>query len=216
MARRCITLLLQILTPCLHIPAHDVYGNVCPGQIRPEIPRIDGRKQKAIKYETPAGARLVVDVPPMARPYINNPAVDLYIVEGNRKALSGLSNGLQCVISIAGVDGWRGKGENNGATALPCWESIALNGRKVYIAFDSDVTRKDTVARALARLRQFLESRGAQVFIIYLPDGPKGEKTGLDDFFVRGGTVDRLGSSYSTRRMGSRHVSRFASCLGLW
>ena len=45
---------------------------------------------------------------------------------------------------------------------------------------------------AMRRLREFLRSRGAAVRICLLPPGPHGEKTGLDDFFVRGGTVQQL------------------------
>jgi hypothetical protein len=41
---------------------------------------------------------------------------------------------------------------------------------------------------AMRRLEALLKSLGAKVKVIYLPDGPKGEKTGLDDFFARGGT----------------------------
>ena len=166
-------------------------GNICPGQIRPDIPRNDGRRDKPIKYETPTGSRLIVDVPPMVRPYIHDPKEELWITEGARKADSAVSHGLRCV-SIAGVDGWRGKNEAGGAVALPCWERIALNGRKVVLAFDSDVTRKDSVQIALERLKAFLESKGAIVRVVYLPDGPSGEKTGLDDFFARGGTVQVL------------------------
>jgi hypothetical protein len=45
--------------------------------------------------------------------------------------------------------------------ALPDWESIALNNREVFIVFDSDVMQKRAVHAALARLKAFLESRGA-------------------------------------------------------
>ena len=180
----------QMLLPALHIPAHDVNGNVCAGQIRPDIPRNDSNG-KAIKYESPKGARLIVDVPPMVRPYIHDPQEEFFITEGKRKADSAVSHGLKCV-SIMGVSGWKSTNEAGGKTASVCWNSIALNGRKIVLAFDSDVTRKDTVQRQLAELKRYLESRDAIVRVLYLPDGPDGEKTGLDDFFARGGTVETL------------------------
>jgi hypothetical protein len=80
---------------------------------------------------------------------------------------------------------------------LACWESIALNGRPVYICFDSDVTTKPEVAEALRRLKKFLESKGATVTVITLPAGPGGAKVGLDDFFAAGHGVEELLASRS-------------------
>lgn len=180
----------QMLLPALHIPAHDVNGNIHAGQIRPDIPR-NGSTGKPIKYESPKGARLIVDVPPMVQLYLHDPKEELWITEGKRKADSAVSHGLRC-ISLMGVSGWRSTNEAGGKTTSACWSSIALNGREIVLAFDSDVTRKDTVQRQLAELKSYLESRGALVRVLYLPEGPGGEKTGLDDFFARGGTVETL------------------------
>src|SRR6185436_14242935 len=71
-------------------------------------------------------------------------------------------------------------------------ESIALNGREVYLAFDSDVTTKPQVQHALSRLGGFLGQRGAKVRVIDLPSGEGHAKVGLDDFFAGGHTVDGL------------------------
>ena len=139
---------------------------------------------KPLKYETPRGARNVLDVPPRCHEKLADPRTPLYITEGARKADSAASQGL-CCISLAGVWGWRGTNEQGGKTALSDWQQIALNGRLVYIAFDSDVSRKREVKNAMAALKAFLESRGASVRVLYLPDGASGEKTGLDDFFAR-------------------------------
>lgn len=54
--------------------------------------------------------------------------------------------------------------------ALPDWEYVALKGRQVAIAFDSDVMRRPTVYRALKRLAAFLAHRGADVGYIIPPD----------------------------------------------
>jgi hypothetical protein len=103
----------QILTPSLHIPGYDVHGQQRPGQIRPDIPRIDGRKQSGIKYESPAGQSLYLDVSPLIRPRLSNPEIDLYITEGVRKADSAVSHGL-CYIALMDVTGWRGTNEDGG------------------------------------------------------------------------------------------------------
>lgn len=179
----------QRLVPALLIPVRDVHGQVATYQSRPDTPRI--RDGKPLKYETPAGSSMVLDVPPSVRPRLADPATPLFITEGVRKADSAASQGLAC-IALLGVWNWRGTNDRGGKAALPDWESIALNGRTVYIAFDSDVMEKPGVHAALDRLKPFLETRGASVHIIYLPPGPGGAKQGLDDFFAAGQTVTDL------------------------
>jgi hypothetical protein len=173
----------QQRTPALLIPIWDVHGQLASYQIRPDEPRI--RDGKPVKYETATGTRLVVDVPPSCRPLLADPSMPLFLTEGVRKADAGATAGL-CVIDVLGVWAWRGTNERGGRTALPDWESIALNNRAVYIAYDSDVTTKPGVRQALGRLKPFLEGRGARVQIIQLPPGPHGEKVGLDDFLASG------------------------------
>jgi hypothetical protein len=176
--------------PGVLIPIHGVGGRIVTHQFRPDAPRLN-KDGKPIKYETPAGSRLVLDVPPMAREAIGNPAVPLFITEGSRKADAAVSKGL-CCIALLGVWGFRGRNKGGGTVALADWESIALNDRTVYVAFDSDVMQKREVHAALVRLKALLESRGARVRIIYLPPGPDGAKIGIDDFFATGHTVDEL------------------------
>jgi hypothetical protein len=178
----------QIRVPALLIPIHDVSGEVTLYQARPDVPRIkDG---KPLKYETPLKSRMVLDVPPGARQGLCNPAVPLFVTEGARKADAAVSRGL-CCVALLGVWNWRGTNEDGGKVALPDWESVALNGRQIYIAFDSDVTLKPQVYGALSRLKAFLESRHAQVAVIYLP-ADDGAKVGLDDYLAAGHSVDDL------------------------
>ena len=164
-------------------------------QSRPDTPRI--KHGKPLKYETPAKARMAVDVPPCARGLLEDPSRPLFITEGVRKADAAVSKGL-CCIDLLGVWNWRGTNDWGGKTALPDWEHIALNGREVYICFDSDVMLKPAVHEAMARLKAFLESRKASVRLVYLPPGPSAEKTGLDDWLAAGGTVEKLVSFAST------------------
>lgn len=179
----------QRRTPALFIPIWNVHGEMATCQIRPDQPRfING---KSVKYETPKGSRIVVDVPPCVRERLKDPGQPLFITEGVRKADAAATAGL-CCIDILGVWNWRGTNEWGGTTALPDWELIALNGRTVYIVFDSDVMTKPQVHLALSRLKGFLESRRASVFVIYLPAGEGGTKVGLDDFFAAGNDVDDL------------------------
>ncbi len=180
---------VQCSVPALLIPIHDVHGNVALHQIRPDDPR--ELRGKLLKYETPKGARMVIDVPPGSRASLGNPAIDLFITEGSRKADSAVTRGL-CCVALLGVWNWRGKNSAGGSAAVACFESIVLKNRNVFVVFDSDVMEKKAVGGALVRLIAFVRSRGAKANPIYLPSGTDGKKVGLDDFFATGGTFDDL------------------------
>jgi len=150
-------------------------------KLKRDHPRTDDRG-KPIKYEFPAGAPPAFDVHPDARHLLRDPATPLYFTEGIKKEDAGMSRGL-LVVDIGSV--WMFL---NGRLVVPDLDEIPLDGRLARVAFDSDVTRKPEVAEALLRLCAALHRRGARVDVVYLPNGPNGAKTGLDDFFVRGGT----------------------------
>jgi hypothetical protein len=175
--------------PALLIPVHSVTGEVVTYQLRPDSPRV--RDGKPVKYETPSGSRMALDVPLGARERLGDPSVPLFITEGARKADAAVSAGL-CCIGLLGVWNWRGTNDQGGVMALPDWESIALKGRTVYLAFDSDVMTKPAVHMALNRLSSFLAGRGADPWPIYLPASDGGAKVGLDDYLASGHTVDDL------------------------
>jgi hypothetical protein len=176
--------------PGLLLPVWGVGGSVVARQLRSDRPRENG-KGKPVRYETPLGTRMVLDAHPFVRPSLGDPKVELWLTEGIRKADSAISHGLLCV-ALLGVWNWRGTNEQGGRAALACFESIALNARRVFVAYDSDAERKPEVGLARERLAAFLESRGACVSIVRLPETANGEKTGLDDFFARGGRPEEL------------------------
>jgi Domain of unknown function (DUF3854) len=178
----------QQLVPTLLVPVFNERGDVELFQHRPDAPRRNGKGQ--VKYETPSGAKMVVDVPPAARDRLADPAVPLFVTEGVRKADAAVSAGL-CCVALLGVWNWRGSNSDGGKTALAIWESVALKGRTVYITFDSDVMLKKEVNDALVRLGAFLGRRGARVGYIYLPTRDGG-KVGLDDYLAGGGKVPDL------------------------
>lgn len=153
--------------PGLLIPVYNPRGEIVLYQLRPDEPRINGGK--AIKYETQAKARMTLDVHPRARTELKDPTVNLFITEGVKKGDALVSRGL-CTVALIGVWNWRGTNEYGGKTALADWEDVALNGRPVYIVFDSDVMLKREVHAALVRLKAFLAGRHAAVKLIYLPE----------------------------------------------
>ncbi|MDQ3817758.1 MAG: DUF3854 domain-containing protein [Acidobacteriota bacterium] len=185
----------QQQVPALLIPVWSVNGDIATYQLRPDHPRI--KNGRPVKYETPRGARMVIDVPPHASKWLGDPTRPLFITEGARKADAGVSANLVCA-ALLGVNNFRGTNEYGGKTALADWEHIALEGRRVYIVYDSDVMTNPAVSKALVRLKLFLENRKADVFLIYLPPGERGEKVGLDDYLASGHTVADLLALAST------------------
>jgi hypothetical protein len=143
-------------TPGLLIPVYSPTGEIATYQFRPDQPRI-GKKGK-VKYETPSGSRMVLDVHPSARKMLGNPAVPLFVTEGLKKADALVSRDL-CAVTLLGVWSWRGRNSDGGLTTLAEWDYVALNDREVYIVFDSDVMLKPQVHKAMVRLKAFLESR---------------------------------------------------------
>jgi hypothetical protein len=182
----------QRLPPALIIPIRNAYGDLVSYQARPDAPRV--RDGHPVKYETPSGSRMVLDVPPLQqnRLRLQDPAIPLWITEGCKKADALVTHDC-CAIALLGVWNWRGTNDAGGKTVLADFETIALNnGRLVYLCFDSDVMTKPEVHKALERFAGVLESRGAAVRYIYLPSGASGAKVGVDDYLVAGHHVDAL------------------------
>lgn len=174
--------------PGLLVPQRAVDGSVWGYQYRPDNPRVRGGK--IVKYETPFEQRNGIDVPPGVGPLLGDPAVPLWITEGIKKADAATLAGLACV-ALPGVWCWRGKDSRGGKVAIPDWHDIALNDRRMILAFDSDVTTKPAVRRALSELAGYLSIKGARVEFCHLPDDDPG-KTGLDDFLTAGHTAADL------------------------
>ena len=167
--------------PALVIPLHGVTGEVVGYQCRPDEPR--SSNGRIVKYETPSKQHMVLDVPPGARDDLDDPAIALFITEGPIKADAAVSAGL-CCVALLGVWSWRGTNDKGGKVSLPAFEQIALNERRVVIAFDSDAHSKPGVHEAMARLGAFLRDHDAHVQYLYLPHGDNGTKVGLDDFLA--------------------------------
>jgi hypothetical protein len=181
----------QCNVPGVLFPVYSPAGEIVTYQYRPDQPRI-GKDGKPIKYETPRDSRMALDVHPFARDKLGDPSVPLCITEGIKKGDALVSRGL-CAVTLLGVWNWRGTNDKGGKVALPEWEDVALNGRKVYVVFDSDVMLKPGVHEAMRRLKAFLESRCvAEVMLLYLPSGVGGAKQGVDDFLAAGNSVDDL------------------------
>lgn len=180
----------QARVPALVIPLHQPKGQQVQMQIRPDLPRYNGKRK--MKYEYIWNAPPVLDTPPvdLVREAIENPLTPLLITEGSKKADSAVSKGLPC-LSIGGVWNWRGKNEFGGKMTIPDMDDIPWNGRPVYLCFDNDVMEKAGVYSALIRFAGVISNRGAKPKFVFLPY-TEGQKIGLDDFLVRGGQPTQL------------------------
>ena len=147
-------------------------------QLKPDQPRVDKKANqiKPIKYETPAGHSPHIGVHRSDLRRLQDVSVDLWVVEGAKKADCAGSRG-RLTITLTGVWNWGKKRKKCGGVKygrpelLPDWHFIPLEGRKVYIAFDADYREKRSVALAMKGLADRLTERGARVYIIDLP-GP--------------------------------------------
>jgi len=181
----------QCQIPGILIPLWGVDGNGIVGyQFRPDNPRLNS-KGKPIKYETPKGAANRLDCPPTCQKLLPNPNIPLWITEGVKKG-DALASFGECVIDLTGIWNWRAKNSFGGITISSDFDSIALNGRQVYLAPDSDYATNPGVSQAVRRLAESLKRKKASVHIVLLPPGNNGTKTGVDDFLAGGHSLEEL------------------------
>lgn len=160
---------------------------------RPDKPN---PKKPGHKYEQECkhlgGSGNVLDIHPSARHLVGDTSVPVLFTEGVKKGDSTTSaarrEGTEIVaVSISGVWNYLSDGE-----PISDMSEIPVEGRKVYVCFDSDMFRKPEVMMAAERLAEHFEGRGADVWVTYLSDQADGSKTGADDFLVAGGSLEDL------------------------
>jgi putative DNA primase/helicase len=154
------------LGPGILFPIADPYGQVT-FHYRPDRPRL--RDGKPVRYEACSGARLAIHVPKRVRSLLSDRTAELWVTEGAKKVYAGLGEGL-AIIGLMGVDGFVTRVRDR-SEPLPDWDAIVLDGRLVFIAFDSDVMTKPEVKGARDRLAGFLASRGATAVPVTIPEG---------------------------------------------
>jgi hypothetical protein len=183
----------QQLAPAIVFPVRPPDGSNSLYVIKPDQPRPRKDKPgKFIKYEWPHGRPHRLDVVGDLAD-LTNPEVDLYVVEGKKKALALLAHmrrlDRRCVIIVVwGVWAWgKKRDEHSRPDLLGDWDLIVLDGRRVFIVFDSDREDKENVDLAARWCADRLGERGAEVYHVILPGEPDGSKNGIDDLIVRHG-----------------------------
>jgi len=90
-------------------------------------------------------------------------------------------------VTYAGCYSWQKDGK-----PLPCWEHVNLAGRLVYDVPDADARTNWQVQDAQAKRVRYLESRGAQVLVVSVPEVNGDEHAGLDDYIAAGLPLEAL------------------------
>lgn len=173
--------------PALVLPYFDQSGHIVQVDLRFDRPARtpDG---KTLRYLSPAGLPKRLDFP-RNRPFPDDG--EIWLVEGLKKADSARSRGLYA-IGLPGIWclGVRAK------EARADLEALHLEGRTVIVVFDTETKKKSQTAvkKARASLCRYLaEELGADPKIAILPEPADGVgKTGLDDFFASGASVEDL------------------------
>jgi hypothetical protein len=171
--------------PGLVVPMFSPDGETVGYQLRPDRSRKGGPK-----YESPGGISPVVDVHPRMREEARSGDGPLLITEGAKTGDAATSQGIATVV-LAGVWMWcvpKAKPYRLKA----CFDHIRLEGREVFVAFDSDCMTKAGVQEALTALVAALKDRGAAAKVIYLPDAEDGAKQGVDDYLASVGTTKEM------------------------
>lgn len=181
--------------PGLLIPMHGADGTVRGHQFKPAKARTGKLRSDGtpalVKYETPKGAALMVDVPSFTRARLadtSSETASLWITEGMKKTDALVSRGL-AAIGLTGVFNWR-----NSMGTLGDWEEIPLKGRTVVLCFDADAAGNRHVQLAMQRLGAWLRTRGVGAVQYIVVPGQVGDTPvkGVDDYFAAGGTVEGL------------------------
>ena len=200
----------------LVLPVYSPDGSSTSYHLRPDKPRKRRSDGKPIKYESPGGSGVILDVHPRMRDEVRHGSADLFVVEGVKKGDALTSRGVP---TIALTSVWMAHvPQTKPKDLLPCWDHVRLKGRRVYIAFDSDWKYKETVHCALAWLAGALEARGAELMVAYLEDQPDGSKTGADDFVSAGHSVAELKAlcrRFERQDVGRIRLSRDAKLRAL-
>jgi Domain of unknown function (DUF3854) len=170
--------------PGLLVPLLRAEGSVWGYQYRPDEPRVNSAG-RPVKYETPTRQRNGIDVPPGVGAMLDDPTIPLWVTEGSKKADAAALAAL-CCVALPGVWSWLGTSGKGGKVAVSDWRDVALNGRRVVLAFDGDVARKRPVRSALLALAEYLAGKGAAVEYLHLPDDD-ANKVGLDDYLLHHG-----------------------------
>jgi hypothetical protein len=145
--------------------------------------KLDRTGKKRYRTAKGAGNHLYTALVPPEQ--LADPSIDAYVTEGEKKSLRLMQEG-RLTIGLAGIWSWKTTLPDGSTGPLPELDSVAWNGRQVFIVFDADPKPKTVadVRRAEAALAGELIRRGALVSSIRLPLADEQDKSGIDDYLL--------------------------------
>jgi AAA domain/Domain of unknown function (DUF3854) len=152
-------------------------GRLLSHRVRLDIPLADGQK-----YLSEQGCRTLF-FPPIRDNELTDTSFPAVIVESEKAvlaltALADRHGRKLLVVAIGGVYGWRRRigvestldGKREAVTGpSPSFDWVVWQGRKVIVAFDSNVAGRRDLEKARSALAGEVRKRGAQVFIASVP-----------------------------------------------
>jgi hypothetical protein len=147
------------------IPYADPRGGWMPHVRMKIFPNVE-RKSGTVKYLQPHHSGVRIFFPIATLDVVLHSAEELYIVEGEKKALCVAQTGAP-TIGIAGAEGWHATGSDG---LHPDLDDVGLDGRLVNLWFDSDIEDNPLVHYAADRLGLALKARGVKALTIVRPE----------------------------------------------
>lgn len=119
------------------------------------------------------------------REVANDPSVPILFTESEVKAMAGALHG-DWTIGATSCETWHESGDPE--RLVPVLRDIKFDGRKVFVALDSDVATNPNVRTADEKFRAVLARRRAEVVPLRIPAPTDGRKSrGLDDLLAEFG-----------------------------
>ena len=129
-----------------------------------------------IKYLQPKHSGVRIFFPVATLGAVLHSADPLYLVEGEKKALSVAQLGRPTV-GVCGIEGWH---VARARDLHPDLDDVGLRGRVVKVIPDADVRTNPAVAAAVRALGCALHARGATAELVHVPAPYKG----IDDWLA--------------------------------
>lgn len=134
--------------------------------------------------------------------HVTNQGQDLYLTEGELKAITGLELGVSCV-SISGLQAWR--------RTLPSIKQIAKRYVRVFIVLDSDPGYQRSIPHLTAATKLYSELPNS--CILFLPQVSSDTKQALDSYLLNFSTSDFLGLSNRAWSVRDKLFDHWRGCL---
>jgi hypothetical protein len=165
--------------PALIATHYSPDGRTVSFQMHPLRPRADsrGRIQKWVSPKAEA-APVILSCHPWTADEVRNGDGPLWACEGLTRGHALAALGIPGV-TYPGCWSWQ-----RGGKPLECWKHTNLSGRLVYLVPDADHRTKEDVQKALAAQVAYLESEGATVLLVRVPEVNGDPDAGLDDYIA--------------------------------